>query len=148
MFKPSRILVPTDMSEYADRAIRNAFDIARQFGSEVFLLHVLKDPVRQCTVDYCLEEEQFEQLRNRMDESVRQGIRGRLEKFPYIDSDRVTIHVKSGTTYDEILKEAAETDADLIVMPPPASAGIARFLGGRIARHVMQKANCPVLMTK
>jgi nucleotide-binding universal stress UspA family protein len=136
------------MSEHADRAIRNAFDIARQFGSEVFLLHVIKDPVRQCTVDYCLEEEQFAQLRKRMNESARQDIRRRLEIFPYFDSDKVTIHVKTGTPSDEILKEAAETDADLIVMPPSASAGLARFLGGRIARHVMQKANCQVLMTK
>lgn len=148
MFKPARILVPTDMSSHADRAIRNAFDIAREFGSEVYLLHVIKDPVRQCTVDYCIEEGQFERLQSRMNESARQEILEQLDKFPYFDLERVTIHVKTGTPYEEIMKEAEETDIDLIVMPPVSSAGLEKFRSDRMARQVLQKAKCPVLLSK
>lgn len=147
MFKPSRILVPTDMSAHADRAIRNAFDIAKKFGSEVHLLHVIKDPVRQCTVDYCMEDGQFAQFQNRMQESARQEILQQLYKFPYFDSERVTIHIKTGTPHEEIVKEAKETDIDLIVMPPPSSGGMAKFRSGRMARQVLKKANCPVLLS-
>lgn len=148
MFKPSRILVPTDMSAHADRAIRNAFDIAREFGSEVHLLHVIKDPVRQCTVDYCIEEGQYERLRERRNQAARQEILEQLDKFPYFDMDRVVIHVKTGTPSEEIVKEAEETDADLIVMPPSSSAGLARFRSGRMARWVLKRASCPVLLSK
>jgi hypothetical protein len=56
MFRPTRILVPTDMSKHSDRAICQAFDIAGQFGSEVFLLHVIQNPVQQCTVDFCMDQ--------------------------------------------------------------------------------------------
>jgi hypothetical protein len=61
MFKPTKILVPTDMSEHADKAVRQAIDISKQFNAELILLHVIKDPIQQCTVD-CISEELANQL--------------------------------------------------------------------------------------
>lgn len=148
MFKPSRILVPTDMSEHSDKAIRQAFDIAKQFDAEVFLLHVIQDPVQQCTADFCLNEELFNQLQAQMCESVRLGIRKQLEKFPYIDADKVTTDVKTGTPYNEILKEADEREIDLIVIASLGSSGLAKYLIGSVARHVLLGAKCSVLLTK
>jgi len=43
MLKPTKILVPTDFSEYSDRALRQALDIARQYGATVYILHVLRE---------------------------------------------------------------------------------------------------------
>jgi nucleotide-binding universal stress UspA family protein len=148
MFKPSRILVPTDMSEHSDKAIRHAFDIARQFDSEVFLLHVIQDPVQQCTADFCLDEELFNKLQTQMCESVRSAILKQLEKFPYMDPDKVTTDIKIGTPYAQILKEAEERGVDLIVISSLGSSGLAKYLIGSVSRHVLLGAKCPVLLTK
>lgn len=64
MFKPTRILIPTDMSNHADKAICQGFDIAKQLGSEVFVLHVVHEHVTQCTVNYCLAVKLADDLRN------------------------------------------------------------------------------------
>jgi nucleotide-binding universal stress UspA family protein len=42
MFKT--ILVPTDASESAQRALMIAIDLAKQFGSRILLLHVVYTP--------------------------------------------------------------------------------------------------------
>src|SRR6266496_6009559 len=110
MFKPSRILVPTDLSEHAFKAIRQAFDIAQHYNSEVFLLHVIRDPVQECSFDYCISGELVAQLQAEMDESIRKGIKQQLANLPSIDADKVITDVKTGNPYEEILKEAEERD--------------------------------------
>ncbi len=148
MFKPSRILVPTDMSEHSDKAVRNAFDIARQYQAEVFLLHVVQDPVQQCSIDYCISEDLWARVQEQMFESVRKGMRSQLAKFPSIDPAAVATDVKIGIPYQEILKEAEERDVDLIVISSHGSSGLAKYLMGSVARHVLLGAKCPVLLTK
>jgi universal stress protein A len=148
MFKPYRILVPTDMSEHADKAIRNALDIARQYNAEVYLLHVVQDPVQQCTIDYCISEDLWNQLQEQMIESVREEMRMQLAKFPSVDPASVKTDVKTGIPYQAILKEAEEREIDLIVISSLGSSGLAKYLMGSVARHVLLGAKCSVLLTK
>ncbi len=148
MFKPSRILVPTDMSEYSDRAIRNALDIAGQYKAEVFLLHVVQDPVQQCSIDYCISEDLWARVQEQMFDSVRKGIRAQLAKFPSIDPAAVTADVKTGIPYQEILNEAEERDIDLFVISSHGSSVLGKYMMGSVARHVLLGAKCPVLLTK
>ena len=56
MFAPKNILVPTDFSVYADNALKQAIDIAKQNKSKIYLFHVIDDGFQQCAVDYCLNE--------------------------------------------------------------------------------------------
>ena len=56
MFAPKNILVPTDFSEFSDRALKEAVDIAVQNKSRINLLHVV-DKLQPCAVDYCIKEE-------------------------------------------------------------------------------------------
>src|SRR5512139_4081848 len=53
MFTPKAILVPTDFSEYSDRAVKEAVDIAAQNNAKIYLLHVV-DQLQQCAIDYCI----------------------------------------------------------------------------------------------
>ena len=148
MFKPCRILVPTDMSDHSYKAMRNAFDIARQYNSEVFLLHVIQDPVRQCAIDFCISEELFVKLQEQMIESVREEMMNQLARFPSIDPDAITADVKIGEPYHEILKEADEREINLIVISSLGSSGLPKYLVGSVARHVLLEAKCSVLLTK
>lgn len=148
MFKPNRLLVPTDRSDPSYKAMRIAFDIARQYNSEVFLLHVIQDPVRQCAIDFCIAQELFVKLQEQMIESVREEMMSLLERFPSIDPDAITTDVKIGVPYQEILKEADEREIDLIVISSLGSSGLAKYLVGSVARHVLFEAKCAVLLTR
>jgi nucleotide-binding universal stress UspA family protein len=44
----TKILVPTDFSEYSDKALRQALDIALQYKAKVFVLHVVHEQITQC----------------------------------------------------------------------------------------------------
>ncbi|MDD2336046.1 MAG: universal stress protein [Geobacteraceae bacterium] len=148
MFKPSRILVPTDMSDHSLKAIRMAFDIAAQYNAEVFLLHVIKNPVPECVIDYSISEELVKNLQTEMFESARKGILKLLDMFPSINADKIATDVRTGVPYEEILNEAEEREIDLIVISPLGTTGLAKYLMGSVARHVLLGAKCPVLLTK
>jgi nucleotide-binding universal stress UspA family protein len=81
-------------------------------------------------------------------ESVRKGMRTQLAKFPSIDPAVIITDVKTGIPYQEILKEAEERDIDLIVISSLGSSGLAKYLLGSVARHVLLGAKCSVLLTK
>lgn len=148
MFKPSRILIPTDMSDHADKAIRQGFEIARQFGSEVYVLHVVQDHVQQCTVDYCIDVKLADELQKQVMEGAREGIKKQVERLVGEEAVKATLDVKDGVPYDMILKEADERSADLIVISSLGTTGMAKYLIGSVARHVLLGAKCSVLLVR
>ena len=56
--------------------------------------------------------------------------------------------VRRGVPYEEILKEAEEKGVDLIVIASLGRTGLAKYLIGSVARNVLKRAKCPVLLTK
>jgi len=60
----------------------------------------------------------------------------------------VTFDVKSGTPYEEILKEQQERKADLIVIASHGRTGILKSFIGSVAERVMREAKCPVLLVR
>ena len=148
MFKPSRILIPTDMSHHADKAIRQGFEIARQFGSEVYVLHVVQDHVQQCTVDYCIDVKLAEDLQKQVMEGARNAIKKQVERLVGEDATKATLDVKDGVPYDQILKDADERATDLIVISSLGTTGLGKYLIGSVARHVLLGAKCSVLLVR
>jgi nucleotide-binding universal stress UspA family protein len=148
MFKPTKILVPTDMSSHADKAVRQAIEIARQFGAEVFMLHVIHDQVQQCTVDYCMDANIAQQLQVELVEAARKGILQQAEKYPGAKDITITTDVKIGVPHDRILQEEEERGIDLVVMSSLGTTGLAKYMIGSVARHVLQNSECSVLLVK
>jgi len=145
MFKPSKILVPTDMSSHADKAIHQAFEIARQFGSEVFVLHVVQHPLEQYTEDYSTSDDG---PRERMREKARVSILRQVERISPEGAANAILDVREGVPYDEILKDADERNIDLIVISSLGTTGLAKYLIGSVARHVLLASKCSVLLVK
>ena len=148
MFKPTRVLVPTDMSDHSLSAIRLGFDIASKFDADVCLLHVIENPAQECVFDYCPTENLIDALKVEMLESARKGLLQQLSRFPWIDADMVTTDVRTGVPYEEILNAAEELEIDLIVIASLGSTGLSKYLMGGVARQVLQGAKCSVLLTK
>jgi nucleotide-binding universal stress UspA family protein len=136
------------MSEHSDRALRRAFDIARQFGAEILILHVIPDPVQLCTVDFCVSEQLVNEITSQMLESAREGVRSQVAKYLSMGNIPITIEVAVGVPHEVILKEAADKGIDLIVITPHGATNLSEYLMGSVARHVLLGAKCQVLVVK
>lgn len=134
MLIPAKILVPTDFSEHSDRALGQALDIAAQYGAEIYLVHVL-----------CIIRSDFEEL---VRKEAQEKLADQLRRFPRAKDMGVSAHIRSGITYEEILKEAKEIGIDLIVIASLGQSGIAKYFVGGVARNVLKGSKCPVLLTK
>ena len=64
MLKPTRILVPTDFSEYSDRALSQALDIAKEYYAKLYLLHVLHDTLDYTGLDFINTEKMVKEFKN------------------------------------------------------------------------------------
>lgn len=59
----------------------------------------------------------------------------------------VTVHVRAGRPDQEILRTAADLDADLIVVGTHKRAGLQKLVLGSVAQRLLQEAPCPVLVS-
>jgi nucleotide-binding universal stress UspA family protein len=148
MFRPKKILVPTDFSEYSDRALLQATDIAKQYNAKVFLFHVVEDYVQQCVVDYCLDYAEVEQLKAEMMAKAKEKIAREIEKLPQAKEVEIIADIGHGKPYEAILNEEQEKGIDLIVLASLGKSGIAHIIIGSVARHILRGAGCAVLLTK
>ena len=147
MFAPKKILVPTDFSDDADAALQEALDLARQYHSKVYLLHVT-EPVMQCSVDYCLDLATLKQAE--AEEVIRSRVlmQEELNKLGATEGIEVISDIREGDTVSEILKEQDEKDIDLIVMPSHRKKGFLERMMGPISEKVMEQATRPVLIVR
>lgn len=148
MLVPTNILVPTDFSEYSDRALAQALDIAREYNARVFLLHVIHGGVHSSSLDFALPKETVQLMRDGAVSWAKESLQSRIDAFPQAADVQVTTSVRRGVPYEEILKEAGDEGIDLIVIASLGRTGIAKYLIGSVARNVLKGATCPVLLTK
>jgi universal stress protein A len=147
MFAPKAILVPTDFSEYSDRAIKEAVDIAAQNNAKIYLLHVV-DKLQQCAIDYCIPIETMMKVQSDSEKEAVRKMQEEANKILQTRKIEVAFDIKSGTPYEEILKEQQERKADLIVIASHGRTGILKSLIGTVAERVMREAKCPVLLVR
>jgi universal stress protein A len=148
MLKPTKILVPTDFSEFSDKALEQALDIAKQYKARVYVLHVIHEHIFSCGGDYCFVEEEVRQIKDNLLTAARENLQKQLDRFPQVKEVEVITDIRNGLPYDAILKGAEEKGIDLIVIASLGQSGIAKYLIGGVARNVLRGAKCPVLLTK
>ena len=149
MFAPKRILVPTDFSNFADNALRQAVDIAKQYHAKIFLLHVIGDHIRQCIEDYCLSDAVVKEIEQDSMMASLDNLKKEINRLSDDSSDvEIFSYVKRGVPSEEVLREQEEKDIDLIVMASHGRTGISRILIGSVAEKVMRGAKCPVMLVR
>ena len=139
MMSVKTILHPTDFSEESRAAFQMACSLAREYGAKLVIVHAA--PI----------------------EIVYGGMVGvPMEPYPYLHTLEqhleemklscpgivVDVHLREGAAVNEILDDAEEVHADLIVMGTHGRSGVGRILLGSIAEGVLRKARCPVLTLK
>jgi nucleotide-binding universal stress UspA family protein len=142
-----KILLAVDSSDYSRRAVDVALGLAGRFGGEVLVFHVREWTVSaagafptdgMAAVD--LEREQ------EADALVR-GVVRTLED----GGVKATAEVRSasrGQVAGQILEEAKDVGAGLIVMGTRGLSDLSGLLLGSVAHKVLHLAECPVLITR
>ncbi|MBN2514960.1 MAG: universal stress protein [Deltaproteobacteria bacterium] len=150
MFEPKDILVPTDFSKYSDVALEKAADIASQYGSDKYLLHVMgmSEQVQQCAVDYCLSSELVKQLEKETLKAVKDKMKKEADAIVKSKKIKVVVDIKKGSPAEMILREEKANKVDLIVIASHGKTGILKQLMGSVADKVVKGAKCPVFVVK
>jgi universal stress protein A len=148
MLTPTKILVPTDFSGYSDRALGQALDIAKEYRSKVFLLHVVHGNVYGVRLDFIIPDEVMQKINDDIVAWAKKSLQNQLNHFTRAKEVEVATNVRQGIPYDEILKEEKEKGIDLIVIASLGRTGMAKYLIGGVARNVLKGSTCPVLLTK
>ena len=149
MLMPTKILVPTDFSEYADKALEQGLDIAKQYHAKVFLLHVISEEfLYQADTGFITDEGLWQQIRNSQLAEAKEKLQNQINKFPLAKEVEIVSIIREGIPYEKILEEGKEKGIDLIVIASLGRTGIAKYLIGSVARNVLKGSKCPVLLTK
>lgn len=134
-----RLLLATEHTEFDVGAERIAFAMAQRCGMPLrIVLPVLSNPVYEVEApDLALRDE-----RQAADKVA--DLRGQADKLGI----EIEIRVRHGAEpYQEIVAEATESGADLIVIRRRGHPGfLARMLVGEMVSKVIRDATCPVLM--
>ena len=141
----SRILFATDFSEGSLHALPYAVDMAKRYGSALYLVHVIYDVTK--TTGWYVPHVSIDEIYKDMEQSAKTE----LEKC-FIDEMRgfknIERIVLKGVPYEEITKFAAAQKIDLVVLGTHGRKGIDRMLFGSTAEQVVRNAPCPVLSVR
>jgi nucleotide-binding universal stress UspA family protein len=150
------ILYATDLTPNAAFALRHAVGIARKYDAKVKVLHVLAE-VDASVVNYVatvMGEDRLADFELQHHKEVANEIKKRIESFASAelnsdskDLDRiVAIEARHGNPIAEILEEADECDADLIVVGSHGKGALSYAFLGSVAEKLLRKSHRPVLV--
>jgi nucleotide-binding universal stress UspA family protein len=142
-----RIMAATDLSAPADEAIRQAHEWAKAYDGELIVCHVIAAPWHtNALFPQQNEEESLETLD--LEENAVQEVSVRVEELTGRSPDGFRLVIESGDPAANVVREAEEEKADLVVVANRGATGIERLLLGTVAERVVGHAHCPVLVAR
>jgi len=137
MFK--HILVAVDGSTYSQQALPIAIEVAKKFGSDVFVLHVSEHD-RGRAVAYSLETP--------ADATRLVGHAVKVVRDAGITAKGELRDMAAGHVAKAIVETATANHIDLIVMGSRGLSDVQGLLLGSVTHKVIQMANIPVLVDR
>ncbi|GGW37553.1 universal stress protein [Arenibacter certesii] len=138
-----KIIVPVDFSETSEVALKTAASIAKKFGSEIFVLHMLEMSDSWMTSNEDVVQQQAVFLMRYAEMKF-----GEFLDKPYLNGVKVTPIVKRHKVYSEVNAIAEKHQADLIIMGSHGTSGIKGVFVGSNAEKMVRNAHVPVLVIK
>jgi nucleotide-binding universal stress UspA family protein len=140
----SHVLVATDLSPSATRALRVALEIAP--GAEFRLLHVLHVPFKGL-----LGPQAMLQMRGEREQHVKDALRKEVHELAetlQIDPPKTTVILQEGEIHNAIRQQISETRPDLLALGTHGRAGFRHALIGSVALDMLSDPPLDVLVAK
>ncbi len=156
-FRVKKILVPIAFSENCAGAKQFAEEIARKFGAEIDLLHVVESspyevyqqkgimenvPLYEMAGGTMPSSDQKFIIKDVMKETLRELDKLASENYGGVKYNTL---VKHGHSAEEIIHAIEETKPDLVVMATHGRKGLKHLLLGSVAERVVRLSPAPVL---
>lgn len=137
----STILVPTDGSETATRAVDHAIALAKQYDATVHALSVVdvSDLGLRTPTDVELDK-----LRRPLREHAQHAVDAVVRVGEHADVTVVPA-IEVGVTHQVITQYATDHDVDLVVMGTHGRSGLPRAVLGSVTERVVRVSTVPVL---
>lgn len=138
----TNILCPVDFSEDSERAVAAALALARATGGHVTLVTVVDALLSAGAAAAGAEADRM------LHDQTQRELADLLERAsPGLGPSRVpAVAVRTGKPAEEILAQADDCNADVIVMGMRGIGGAQRFLLGSTSQRVLQQSIIPVLI--
>jgi nucleotide-binding universal stress UspA family protein len=139
--KYTKILVPTDGSEYSYAAGKHAVYIAKEIGAKIFALNVINSGLAfHAGIHYAESKSEMEQEGKKATGRIKDlcGEYG-------VDCEELIV---DGKPQDVIVEVANKANIDCIVIGSLGMSAIERVLIGSVSDNVLRHARCPVLMVR
>jgi nucleotide-binding universal stress UspA family protein len=136
---PKRLLLATDFSQASEAALPHALTIAGQYGSELFIAHVICPEFRDL---------QPSETTATMIQHARGVTEQKLE--PLLSAVRqkgisCQLLIGEGAIWGVLLDMIHQNGIDLIIVGTHGRRGLSKLLLGSVAEEVFRMAPCPVL---
>lgn len=139
------VVVGTDGSPSADKAVQAAADIARSWGSELHVVTAVRGPKVSMA-----SAQGAPNIDTGMGQAMAEGTAQKVGEDAlraYGEGLEAEAHAAQGSPDDVILNAAKEVGADLIVVGSKGMRGARRYLGS-VPNSVAHGADCAVLVVK
>ena len=133
------ILVPIDGSEYSQKALLQACEIAKNYKSNLILVYVVDKPISLNLLD---RREYLTILRN-----FGEKILVKAKQSAKLEGIDATI-LKEGNISNEIVKIAKNKKCNLIIIGSKGLGATARFFLGSVSNKLANNSPCSILIVK
>lgn len=132
-----RVLLATDGSAGAQEAARTAAEVAAEHGSELHLVHVLRDAPSARLLD---------SARSELERQGREVLDAQARSVEEAGASVAGTHLRRGSPAEEILAVRDEVGADLVILGSRGLGPVRRAVLGSVSERVLHRAGVPVLV--
>jgi nucleotide-binding universal stress UspA family protein len=139
-----KILVATDGSTHARKAIDFASDFALKYKATVYLIHVIA-PLHSVVEGYVYQHQQIEDDQQRFAKEIIEGAEKEI-KQKGVESYQSTILL--GNPAQEIIEFARKNNVDMIIMGSRGAGKVEMLMLGSVSQKVCHLADCTCVTVK
>ena len=146
----SSILVPTDGSEFSDKAVKEAAKLAKELGSKLVLFHAVSMQLPPLTEGFAAPNrpKEREAAKAEREAEAKQilAYAAASVKVPGVTVEQQ--FVVSNSPYEAIINAAKKFGCELIIMASHGRRGISGVLLGSETQKVLTHSTIPVLVVR
>jgi nucleotide-binding universal stress UspA family protein len=140
-----KVLIPTDGSQLAEKAVRDGIAFAKTIGARIVILTV-SPPFHIFTLDPQAVEDTPAQYKKRMREYASRILDAAAAAARAARVKCDTVHLEYEHPYRAIINTAKSKGCDLIVMASHGRGGVSALLLGSETAKVLTHSKIPVLV--
>ena len=147
-----KVLIALDYDPTAQKVAETGYSLAKALGAEVFLLHIITDPVFYASEEYSpimgfSGYMETSQLQLDSLDGLKKASQHFLNKSKlHLGDETIQTMVKEGDIGEAILKTAKEVHADIVVVGTHSQRWLENIVMGSVAEKVLRHTKIPLFI--